>query len=116
MIKKYIVKLTPHAINQIKETVAYISKILLVPQTATMWVDRLEKEIKSLDTMPARFPLLDREPWKSIGYHEMNIENFIVYYFIDEDSKTVWVTAVVYARRDQINALKEMPPTTNLNK
>ena len=71
--------------------------------------DRLEKEIGTLDIMPARFPFLDREPWRSIGYHKMPVQNFIVYYFIDEEAKTVWVTAVVYARRDQLNALKDMP-------
>ena len=36
-------------------------------------------------------------------------QNFIVYYLICEDEKTVWITAVVYGRRDQINALRDMP-------
>ncbi|MBQ7669946.1 MAG: type II toxin-antitoxin system RelE/ParE family toxin [Clostridia bacterium] len=103
-----MLKLTPHAIAQIQETIAYISKVLLVPETARLWADRLEKEIGTLDIMPARFPLLDREPWRALGYHKMPIQNFIVYYFIDEGSKTVWVTAVVYARRDQLNALKDI--------
>ena len=59
--------------------------------------------------MPSRFPQVDREPWKSIGYRKMPVKNFIVYYFVDEESKTVWVTAVVYAKRDQLESLKEMP-------
>ena len=109
MSTRYLVKLTPHAVAQIQETIAYISKVLLVPDTARLWADRLEKEIGTLDIMPARFPLLDREPWRSIGYHKMPVQNFIVYYFIDEEAKTVWVTAVVCARRDQLNALKDMP-------
>ena len=39
----------------------------------------------------------------------MPVKNFIVYYYADDETKTVWVTAVVYGRRDQLNALKDMP-------
>lgn len=39
----------------------------------------------------------------------MSVKNFIVYYFPDEKTYTVWVTAVVYGRRDQLAALKNMP-------
>ena len=40
--------------------------------------------------------------------HKMPIKNFLVYYLIDEDRKVVWVTAVIYGRRDQIVALTDM--------
>ena len=109
MSMRYEVKITPFAVDQISKTVEYISKELLVPETAKAWSDHLEKEIKSLDTMPARFPLTDREPWRSKGIRKMQVKNFIVYYFTDDDKKTVWVISVVYSRRDQLNALKNMP-------
>ena len=104
----YSVKLTPHAIVQIQETIAYISKVLLVPETATAWADYLQKEIATLDSMPARYPLTEEEPWRSKGVRKMPVKNFIVYYLIDEGQKTVWITTVVYGRRDQLNALKNM--------
>ena len=105
----YSVKLTPHAIVQIQETIAYISKVLLVPETAVAWADYLQKEIAMLDSMPARYPLIEEEPWRTKGIRKMPVRNFIVYYLIDESQKTVWITAVVYGRRDQLNALKNMP-------
>lgn len=37
---KYTVKLTPHAIAEISETIAYISHVLLVPDTARAWADQ----------------------------------------------------------------------------
>ena len=106
---QYSVKITPSAIGQIQETVAYISKVLLSPQTAIAWSNYLQKEIASLDNMPAKFPLVDIEPWKTNGIHKMDVKNFIVYYLIDESKKTVWVTAVIYGKRDQISSLKNMP-------
>ena len=106
---EYSVKLTPHAIVQIQETIAYISKVLLVPETARAWSDYLQKEIAGLSTMPERFSAVDEEPWRSRGYRKMPVKNFIVYYYADDETKTVWVTAVVYGRRDQLNVLKDMP-------
>ena len=109
MILQYSVKVTPHAILQIQDTIAYISKELLVPETARAWSDYLEKQISELGTMPERFPIIEDEPWKSRGYRKMPLKNFIVYYYVDEERRAVWVTAVVYGRRDQLNALKQMP-------
>ena len=106
---EYSVKLTPHAIEQIQETVAYISKVLLVPETARAWSDYLENEISGLSTMPARFSLVEEEPWRSRGYRKLPVKNFIVYYYVDDESKTVWVTAVAYGPRDRLNVLKDMP-------
>ena len=106
---EYTVKLTPHAIVQIQETIAYISKVLLAPDTAKAWSDYLQKEISGLNRMPARFSLVEEEPWRSRGYRKMPVGNFIVYCFADDEAKTVWITAVVYGRRDQLIALKEMP-------
>ena len=65
---QYAVKMTMHAIVQVQETIAYISKILLAPKAASAWADCLEKEIAGLGTMPARFSAVNEEPWKSIGY------------------------------------------------
>ena len=105
----YSVKLTSYSIFQIRETISYISKVLLVPETAAAWSDYLENQIAKLDTMPARFPLTDIEPWRTNGIRRMPVKDFVVYYYIDESTKEVWVTSVVYSKRNQLNALKEMP-------
>lgn len=106
---EYSVKITSYSVFQIQEIIIYISKVLLAPEIATAWADFLEKQIAKLNTMPARFPLVDKEPWRSNGKRRMPVRNFIVYYFIDDDKKEVWVTSVVYSKRDQLNALNEMP-------
>ena len=108
-MKEYIVKLTLQAVEQMSETVRYISRTLLAPDAAGKWSARLQKEIASLNTMPLRFPLTEEEPWHTEGIHKMPVENFLVYYWVDEDQSIVWITAVVYGRRDQLIALREMP-------
>ena len=105
---RYEVKLTVQAIGQIEEAVQYISKILLEPETARKWADTLQCEIKKLDTMPSRYPLTDEEPWHTKGIRKMPVKNFLVYYLVDEKKKAVWITAVIYGRRNQIAALLDM--------
>ena len=106
---EYSVRLTSYSIFQIQETISYISKVLLVPETAIAWSDYLEQQIAGLNIMPARFPLVDIDPWRTNGIRRMPVKNFVIYYFVDESKKEVWVTAVVYSKRNQLNALKDMP-------
>ena len=106
----YKVKLTDHAIAQLQEAVIYISKVLQASTVAKHWAARIKKELASLSTMPARYPLTVEEPWHTEGIHKMSVENFLVYYWIDEEKRIVWITAIVYARRDQLRVLREMPP------
>ena len=105
----YKVKLTNNALGQLKEAVGYISKVFLEPEIARRWSDRLKKEMYSLSQLPLRYPLVDEEPWHTEGIRKMPVENFIVYYWVNDDTSTVWVTAVVYGRRDQISVLRIMP-------
>lgn len=106
----YKVKLTDHAVAQLQEAVIYISRVLQASTVAKHWAARIKKELASLSTMPARYPLTEEDPWHTEGVHKMSVENFLVYYWIDEEKKIVWITAIVYARRDQLRVLREMPP------
>ena len=86
---RYEVKLTTQAIGQIEETVQYIFKILLEPETARKWADVLNCEIERLDSMSSRHPLTEEEPWRTKGIRKMPVKNFLVYYLIDEEKKAV---------------------------
>lgn len=47
------------------------------------------KTISGLNFMPLRYPLTDEDPWRTNGIRKMPVKNFLVYYLIDEESKTV---------------------------
>lgn len=109
----YQIKLTNHALEQLKEAVRYISTVIHEPETARHWSGRLQKAILSLDHMPFRYPLVDEEPWRTEGIRKMPVDNFIVYYWANEETAAVWITAVVYGRRDQLSALRNIPKEFN---
>ncbi len=101
--------MTNYAIEQMQETVSYISKILLSPDVARGWSDKVMSELASLKFFPSRHLLVEEEPWHTEGIHKFPIQNFIAYYWVDESKMTVWVTAIIYGKRDQLAALQQMP-------
>lgn len=77
----------------------------ILPMNCSRWrmpgqLDRIEKCIKSLDDMPERYSLYDREPWKSRGLHIVLVDNYCVLYIVDNNDRTVSVMRVMYGGRD----------------
>ena len=100
MSDTYSVSYSPKARNDIKEIYSYIAFELLVPGTAEDQVNRIRKTIRSLDFMPSRNPIIEWEPWKSIGMHKALVDNFVVFYMVDTVAFTVTIIRIVYGGRD----------------
>ncbi len=105
---QYKIQMTQYVLRQISSTVAYISQTMLEPENANRWQEQLYKEIASLRTFPARYPLVDIEPWRSQGYRKLSVGTYILYYNIKADDGIVLIANVVSSRRNQLTALREM--------
>ncbi len=104
---EYEIILTPDAVEDLWELRNYIAEVLRSPETALEYVRAVRKEIASLSQFPARFKPMEDEPWNSRGVRRLLAKNFYVYYWIDEARKRVSVMNVIYARRDQLQALEK---------
>ena len=104
----YDVKITKQAKEQMAQIVDYISDELFAPEAAINLLDKLEKSIIALTEFPERYQLIDEEPWRSEGVRKIVVNNFLVYYWINTQERKVHVTAVIYAKRDQLKQLKLM--------
>lgn len=100
MSDSYSVVYSPAALNDLKDIYAYIAQELLAPDTALNQVNRIRKEIRSLDFMPSRYALVDCEPWRSMGMHKVPVDNFVVFYTVDSNSMIVVIIRIVYGGRD----------------
>lgn len=100
MTENYKVGYSEDALDDLREIYAYIANELLVPETAAAQVGRIRKEVRSLDFMPARYALVEWEPWHSMRMHRFPVDNFIVYYLIDDEEMSVTVARVFYGGRD----------------
>ena len=86
------VKLTKQAENDLRSIFEYIAYELFSPQAAAGQLDRLEKSILNLDSMPEKFRTYEKEPWRSRGLRVMPIDYYLVFYIPDHDTATVTVS------------------------
>ena len=82
----------------------YIRLTELIPEL----LDTMQCEFRSLSYLPGRFPLVEEEPFRSIGVHKMKVKNYLVYYIIQREAAIVWITSIIYAKRNQIAQLLKM--------
>ena len=100
MINTYSIIYSPEARDDLKDIYSYIAFDLLVPGIAEGQVNRIRKTIRSLDFMPSRFSIVDCEPWKSMGMHKILVDNFVVFYTVDDNQMEVSILRILYAGRD----------------
>lgn len=96
----YRLEYLPLARQDMIDTVEYISRELSSPEAAARLAEKLintaeEKLTKFPYANAAFFPIkpLKRE------YRKLPIQNYIVFYWVEEEKKLVTVARVVYARR-----------------
>ena len=103
----YEIIMTPDSINDLLDLRNYIADVLLARDTALKLIQHIRDEISKLSELPGRIKPMDDEPWKSRGVRRLLCKNFYVYYRIDENAKRVYILNVIYAKRDQLNALSD---------
>lgn len=100
MTDNYKVHYSADALDDLREIYAYIANELLVPETAEAQVGRIRKAVRSLEFMPSRHVLVEWEPWHSMKMHQLPVDNFIVYYLVQDEKMSVTVVRIFYGGRD----------------
>ena len=78
----------------------YIAVNLSVPETAKKQADRIMDAIKGLDEMPFRHKLYQNEPWRSKGLRVLPVDNYLIFYIVAEEEKTVAIVRIMYGGRN----------------
>ncbi|MCI7492346.1 MAG: type II toxin-antitoxin system RelE/ParE family toxin [Lachnobacterium sp.] len=97
---KYKIEISEQADKDLRNIYEYIAFELQAPENASGQIDRLEKHILSLDSMPEKYRIYDKEPWKSRGLHILPVDNYVVLYIPDTDTKVVTILRIMYSGRD----------------
>ena len=104
----YEVRLTTEAENDLRGIFEYIAFDLQSPQNAAGQLDRLEQSIMSLDQMPERFRVYEKEPWHSRNLRIMPVDNYLVFYIPNHEEQTVKVMRVLHGGRDVAKQLNRL--------
>ena len=100
MSTTYSVIYSPQAFLDLTELYEYIRFNLQVPKTAEKQVNRIKHAIRSLNTMPMRYPLVAWEPWLSMEIRRVPVDNYTVFYQVDENQMNVTVIRIFYSGRN----------------
>ena len=102
----YQVNYLPSAIGDMVEIVTYIRHTLQNPHAATKTMYALHNGAEGLRQFPyanpAHFPQRPLEH----EYRKLLIGSYLMFYWIEEETKTVTVSRVVYAARDYEKSLR----------
>ena len=98
----YSVIFTEEATKQFESIKAYIKHILLNEKATVDFETALRSKIETLKNEPHLFPFVN----DSKRYRKMGVKNYIAIYFVNEQKKTVYITAVVYAGSNYLRKYK----------
>ncbi len=101
----YNIEITEPAENDLCEISHYISKELLEPDIAKKVVGKIGNAILNLEEMPLRNGLVEDERLALQGIRKIMIDNYIVFYIVTEEHKTVTIARILYNRRSWISLL-----------
>ena len=102
----YKVQFLPLAQNDLVEIVGYIANKLHNKQAANRLADEIIKATDTLADFPYAYPAYTPiRPTKN-EYRKISVQNYLIFYTVDEKSKFVTVSRVVYAKRDYDKLIK----------
>ena len=104
-MSRYRVQYSPAAYEDLRAVYRYIALELQAEETAQHQTTRIRRAVRTLDRFPRRHPTVDWEPWMSMGIYKVPVDNYYVFYRVNEDRATVTVLRIFYAGRDIENII-----------
>ena len=104
-MKRYRVHVTQKAIDEMTEIGRYISEELLEPNLAVKLLDKLEKAIYGLESMPLKYPLVYDKYLSDQGIRKLPVENYIIFFTVSDENSKVNIVRVLYQKINWMNLL-----------
>lgn len=102
----YNLQFLPLAQSDLVGIVRYIADDLHNKEAAQKLADEIIKATETLTDFPYAFPAYTAiRPTKN-EYRKLIVQNYMIFYTVDEKTKTVTVSRVVYAKRDYDKLIK----------
>ena len=101
----YFVNITDIAEEDITSTVKYISHELKAPIAANNLLDEIEKHEEILRHTPNIYPRVPDEYLAEKGLKFVIVKNYLMFFTVNEDEKSVNVVRFLHGRRDWKNIL-----------
>lgn len=96
----YKIVYLPLAKTDIQNILNYISDVLGVPNSALNLLEKFEKSISYLQDFPYSHSIYSTKRTLKNKYRFIPVKNYIIFYNVIENKKTVEISRVIYAKRN----------------
>ena len=104
----YLVEISRQADADLRSILEHIARNLMSPDAAIAQLDRLEEQIEGLEALPNRFQRYLKEPWHSRNLRIMPVDNYCIFYTVDDIAQKVTILRVLYGGRDAESQLRKL--------
>ena len=87
------------------EIVSYIVNELKNPIAAKNLLTKIESSFETISYNPLAFALCKDKHLHDGGYRKITVDNYIIFYRVDNECNTVYIMRVIYGRRNYINLI-----------
>lgn len=94
--KSYSLKFAPKASEDLEQIYSYISGKLFAEVAAHNLLKKIERNIMKLRYFPYSGSFVLDEPLKNKGYRKLVVDNYIIFYLVNELEKHVVIMRILY--------------------
>lgn len=102
-MNKYKIQFSKDARKDLKDIYIYIKYNLQEPITAKKLIDKIRKEIYKLENNPTIYAIIRDEIIKKRGIRRIKVNNYIVFYKVEEKNKIVEIVRIMHERSNWRN-------------
>lgn len=102
---KYKITYLPLALDNLQGIGEYITYNFYSPAAAKRLVHKIRTRIRNLRGNPYLYRAYEHEPYKSRGIRYFPVDDYIVYYRVDEQAQTVYILKICHGSQSEDNQL-----------
>ena len=102
---QYKLVITGIAEQDLEDIAGYIANDLSSPKAAVTFLNDVDNCYENISLTPHMYPFCENERLKRKEYRKALIKNYIMFYRVDDKTKTIYVMRFIYGGRDYIKLL-----------
>lgn len=102
-MNKYKIQFSKDARKDLIEIYSYIKYNLQEPEIANKLIKRIREEVYKLKDNPTIYAIIDDEIIKKLEIRKIRVNNYIVFYKVEENNNIVQIVRIMYAKRNWTN-------------
>ena len=101
--EKFEVEFTEQYIEEMTEIYEYVSRVLKENESAKKLMTEVNERILDLAESPELYIKIGKIDKLKRNYHRMVVKNYVILYTVDYEKKKVFISRMIYGRRNYLN-------------